>query len=252
MKKPVEIDDEDVEKPVEAESAAPGFGVKSGAPKPAPPAESEEPEAPEATDPDEGAEPVAEGEEQQGEPASPEEQEQFDLLVAQAMNTIADPKNKAIRDKVVGMMQAGDDPIEAMATAAFYMFQAAVDGGEKAGFKFDNPDVLFNAGLQIVEVLADFAESKKIGTYSEDDREAIYLRAVDIYRERNKSKLNPQVAQQEMAELAQADREGRLDQLVPGIDKVAAKMKANMEKGAPAPVEGEEPEAAAEPEEQEV
>lgn len=163
--------------------AAPGFGAK----KPVP-----QEEIPVAESPEDMTAP-------EGEAADEESQGQYDLFVKQALNLIASPDNKAVRESVIKMLGTGKDPVAALATAAAYIVDAVEKSGAESGHEFP-PDVLMNAGAEILTHLADLADDNGIHTFTDKEIDAAFLQAVDMYRLQNKDRLDPEAAKQELSE----------------------------------------------------
>src|SRR5690606_18411012 len=96
--------------------------------------------------------------------ASPEEQEQYELFVAQGMNLIYD---KRLFQSVVGMLEGEGDPIEGLARTAALVVAKVIQSADKAGQKFPG-DVLYAAATEIFEDLAELSRRAQIKDYSQD------------------------------------------------------------------------------------
>jgi len=165
--------------------------------------------------------------------ATPEEQEQYDHFVSNALNLIADPKNTKVRESVINLLGSGN-PVEALASAAVYVVDAVEKSAAKNGIELP-PAVMMEGGTEIVGALADLQAAKNIADLEPGDVDAAYLKAVDMYREKNKDRLDPAVAQEDMQTLTQADQAGTIDQLLPGINEAAGQIKQGIEKEPDAP-----------------
>lgn len=140
-----------------------------------------------------------------GTPATPEQQEKKDLIVAQALDLIAKPENKEVRQGVIGVLSSSKDPVKALATAASNLVDAVEKSAAQNGYECP-PEILLNAGSEIMQHLADLAAKKGIHEFSEDEIKRAFLMAVDMYRLQNQDRFDPEMAKQELAE-AEGDPE---------------------------------------------
>lgn len=221
---------------------APGFGAPAKAPPPPVSQDAADPTAldgnagqTDQTDPGATQEPQpaddgsGQPDDQSGsgdgrQPATPEEQQQYDEFVSQALNLISKPESKALRDKLLTLLKTGDDPVQALASTSYNVFSAVFKSGVQAGRQFDS-GVLLAAGEEITQHIAIFAKVRKVGDYSDDDINAAYLQAVDMFRMNNKDLLDPQGAQQDLHQIQDADNQGSLDQVAPGLAGALEKLK---------------------------
>lgn len=143
--------------------------------------------------------------------ATPEEQEQYDMFVAQAYNLIYDEK---MMPQVVEMLKGEGDPIEGLARTASMIISrvraSAIEGGmELSG------DVLLHAGTEVLEDLAELSKEAGVKDYTQDPDalEAAYFRALDIFRMelQENGELDPQANQADLELLAQMDEAGELE-----------------------------------------
>lgn len=174
----------------------------------------------------------------EGEQASPEEQAQYDQVVNNALEIIY-PKGEqqgmspAVKAHLSGQFepQAAEmlkplqpplnpsSPIEALAATSALVVMMLDGSAAQAGKEID-AGVLFHAGLEITQILADDAKEFGILDLGDQDQEKAFYRAVDIYRQ-----ISPraQQAQPELAsefdQLKQANDQGKLGQVLPGADR---------------------------------
>lgn len=150
--------------------------------------------------------------------ASPEEQEMFDRFVTRGMEMIYDDR---MFPKVVDMLDGGageedeeGDPDTGLAMTAEMVVSKVQDMAEQAGQKLPG-DVLFHAGLDIIEELAEVSRRAKIKDYSQDPDalERATFKALDLYREKaqKSGKLDQGVAKQDLDTLMQMDSNGQLN-----------------------------------------
>lgn len=176
-----------------------------------------------------------------GEKATPEEQAQYDQFVNNALEIIypkgeAQGMSPAIKAHLSGQFEPElqnllqrvqpplnpSSPIEALAATAALLVMTLENSAGQSGKEID-ASVVFHAGLEITQILAD--DGKEFGLFdlSEKDQEHAFYRAVDIYRQ-----VSPraQQAQPELAgefdQLKQANDQGDMGKVLPGIDKAAA------------------------------
>lgn len=174
---------------------------------------------------------------------TPEEQAQYEMIVKNALEIIYPKGEEALSPEVSKSLTGSDKPVLNLALTAVTVIQGLVASAKQAGKPLDQ-EVLFHAGTQILEELAEAAEAFKIHDYSEEDVEhALYL-AVDMYREQatQAGDINPDEMKGLFAELQQADQEGRFDELAPGAAEHAKKImpKEAEEAAEQAPAEDED------------
>lgn len=154
---------------------------------------------------------------QEMEQASPEEQAQYEQVMNNAYELIFDEKT------MPGVLEslAGDgDPKLGLATTAAsivtHLKQSAEQGGQPL-----SEDVVYHAGVAILEDLADLAGKAGIHEFTEEEAEGALYQAMDVYRELNAGEIDQERYAGELEGLKQADKAGTLGQMLPGIEKVA-------------------------------
>lgn len=162
---------------------------------------------------------------------TPEEQAAYHLFMSNASKVMFD---KAAMPKLVEQLRGGE-PVAAVAQAAVLIVARLEDSAEKKTGAQVDPDILLNAGREIVGALAEIAEKAKIHEFTEQEIEAAYLAAVDQYRSlrMGQGKINPADYQGAWQELQQANADGSIDTKYPALKQYADRMKQ----------EGIEPEA---------
>lgn len=168
------------------------------------------------------------------EAATPEEQAIYDQFIENARQTIFEDDGSGIREPILkslsgdiapdilAMFEAVDPPLQqtpvehlavTAVTLTLYLDASAQDAGK------DIPnDVLYAAGAGVVEDLAEAAEAAGIHDFSDDEMEGAWYRAVDMFRTVS-PRADPDALGEEFAEIANADAEGRLGDLLPGINE---------------------------------
>jgi hypothetical protein len=149
--------------------------------------------------------------------ATPEQQESYNAFVANAMNLMYDKKTMP---KLLEMLQGGGDPIEGLARASVMITARVGTSAEEAGQKLSG-DVVFNAGAEIVNQLADVATEAGIHDF-QNDRDALegaYFRALDQFRTlmEGAGRLNKDAAQKDLAMLQGMSESGELEQMLRGF-----------------------------------
>lgn len=171
---------------------------------PEPAGEEEEPEPMEG---DDEAQPFTQQQ------ATPEEQEAYDMFVAQAYNLIYDEK---VLPQIVGMLEGEGDPVEGLARAAAMVISRVKGSAEEAGVELSG-DVLLHAGTEVLEDLAELSKESGVKDYTQDpdSLEAAYFRALDIFRVelQEAGKLDPEANQRDLEILAALDEQGELENI---------------------------------------
>lgn len=149
--------------------------------------------------------------------ASPEEQAQYDQFVDNGYNLIYDQKTLP---KVLDALKAGDDPVQALGHTAATVVLQLENSAQQNGKQLD-PDILYHGGIELLEDLADLSEKAGIHRYDEKETEAALYAALDNYRlyHQQKGDINQQWVQGDLGLLIQADEEGKLGKIFPGLEK---------------------------------
>jgi|GEM_PF-1583199 len=142
---------------------------------------------------------------------SPEEQAAYDSFMDVALQVIYGDAFNEIFER----LRADADPIEALAQTAVEIVRRVVASASENGQQM-NGDVVFHAGIAIVEELADRMGDLGIHDFTEDELEKVTYRALDLYRdvEIENGELDQEGAQADWANLQEANRSGELDALM--------------------------------------
>jgi hypothetical protein len=100
--------------------------------------------------------------------AGPEEQEQYDMYVAQAYNLIYDEK---MMPQVVEMLKGESDPAEGLARAASMIISRVRLQPSRGGMELSG-DVLPHAGTEVLEDLAGLSRQPEIKDFTQDPEDA--------------------------------------------------------------------------------
>lgn len=154
--------------------------------------------------------------------ASPEEQAQYDQIVSNAL-TIMAPQG-SVNPAVVERLRATGDPVEDAANAAVVIMSQVVRSARENGVEL-SPDAIFHAGKEVVEHVVELAEAAGIHDFSEEEMEMAFFRAVDEYRRWGEASgfVDRKELQKDFARIVEADRMGKLEELLPGIMAYADK-----------------------------
>lgn len=156
-----------------------------------------------------------EGPEQGEQPnVSPEEQAQYDRFIDMAFRLIYDERSFPA---ILKRLTATPDPVEGLAAVVVMVVTRLRDSAKQQGVEV-SPDVLFHGGSELLEDIADTAAKAGIHQYTEQEMEKALYRALDLYRAMDqRSGSDPRPYQQDWDALVQADRQGRLGDLVPQL-----------------------------------
>lgn len=154
----------------------------------------------------------------EGEPepnVTPEEQEQYNQFVLNGRQLIHSEKT------LPGLLEAleGDgNPVEGLSNALVTVVMRLEDSAEKSGTEIPG-DVKFHGATELMAYLVELANEAGIGPISDEDQEnALYL-ALDTYRatRQEQGKLPMDEINADMEAIMQADQQGRLDEILPGV-----------------------------------
>lgn len=159
---------------------------------------------------------------------SEQEQQIYDATVGQAYNLIYDEK---VMPGILQRMQAGE-PVESLATTTVLVVSRVKDSADKEGIDIPG-DVLFHAGMEVLQDLANLSAQAGIHEYGQDEKEAALYQALDTYRDmmEQSGKLDSAAMQRDWDMLMQADKAGRLDEVLPGASKLAERAQQRRSEG---------------------
>ena len=154
----------------------------------------------------------------EGEQATPEEQAQYELFVGQCLKLIygGGKVNQAVLDR----LKTGK-PVQALAAAATVIVDRVFTSAKENGKDFA-ADILLHAGKEILQDLAELAQKSGIHDYTQDELDGAFYAAVDQFRADHQGMIDQNAAKGELQQLQQADQQGKLGQMLPGIEKFKA------------------------------
>jgi hypothetical protein len=149
---------------------------------------------------------------------SPQEQAQYDRFVDNGYKLIYN--GGKVAPGVLQGLQASEDPKMNLAHTAVGIVLHLHESARKSGTQI-SPDVLFHGGIEIVEDLANIARIARIHDYDQDELEGATYLALDMYREQatQRGLIDPEALKAEFNSVVEADRAGKIDELLPGISK---------------------------------
>lgn len=171
------------------------------------------------------------------EAASPEEQAMYDQVVNQALDTITPEGQDQPQPAIVAQLRGefppqvqelfanaeppiDGNPLDAAAVTAC-MLVAMTERRIEAQTKTQIPnDVMYHAGAEVVEYVANLSDALGLHDFSEEDIERVFYRALDLYRT-----ISPRADQDalsgEFEQIIAADQQGQLGALLPGVEGAA-------------------------------
>lgn len=149
---------------------------------------------------------------------SPEEQALYETTVLNALAIIYAGDDEKPAPKVIEALSASENPIMNLATAAVSIVTYLVQSAKEHGSPIPD-EILYHAGTAIVEELAAIAEREGIHEFTEEQIEQAFYQALDMYRTAGEQSgdVDPEALKQGFEVVRQADAEGRLDDVLPGI-----------------------------------
>lgn len=165
---------------------------------------------------------------------SPEEQAQYDQFTDRGRSLLYDKRTipqlenqlKADANRPEGA------PPEGLASSVVNVVMRLQDDAKQNGVKLSK-DVVYHGGMELIDDVADYAERKGIATYSPEDIEKAYLRALELYQSGG-GEIDQKAAAHDMNALVEADKAGETESLFPGV---AAHFGGQTESAEPAPEE---------------
>lgn len=152
---------------------------------------------------------------------SPEEQAQYEEFVGNGLNLIYDEKGL---QKLVTALESGGSPIEGLAHTLVGVVSRLEDSAKESGTPI-NGDVVLHGSVEIMEGLVEMSETAGIHEYSEEDMESAFFMAADMYRKMKQERgdLPEEQLKADFQTILQAENEGRLEEVVPGVTEYASR-----------------------------
>lgn len=164
---------------------------------------------------------------------TPEEQAQYTEFEENYMRLIYDGDH--VRPELLDALKAAQDggeatgdgptpPVFALANLTVQIVGRIDDAAENAGRPVSD-DVLFHGAAAVIEELAEVAEAANIYDYSDKEMAGALNVAVDMYRDKamKDGRADESTLTSEWDRLIAADKEGRADEVAPGIMEAGAR-----------------------------
>lgn len=178
--------------------------------------------APQGADTAQGAAPEPGADTAQGAApnVSPEEQQAYNQFVTNGMKLMYSDQ---VMPKVLERIKGNGNPIEGLAGATVMLVSRLDDSAQAQGQAID-ADVKFQGASELMEQLAELAQTAGIHEYAPEEIEAAVYLALDTYRalRQQQGRLDMGAINEDMRTLVQADQAGRLGELLPGVERGAA------------------------------
>ena len=167
-----------------------------------------------------------------GEEPTPEEQALYDDFVMRAQGILV-PEQGKVSGEIIANLKGDFDPqaaqvfasaepplapspqdaVSATAVLLTLMIEA---GAMQEGTNYPD-DVIYNAGVEVVEMLVAVSEAAGIHEFEEGEEiEGIFYRALDLYRVTS-PRIDQEALKQGFAQLMQANDAGQLNKVLPGL-----------------------------------
>lgn len=158
---------------------------------------------------------------EEGTNVSPEDQRQYDRFVTNGMKLIYDPK---AMPQLLQTIAGGGNPVQGIANALATVVMRLEDSAGKQGQQIDG-DVELHGATELMEQMIELAETAGIHEYTPEEIESAYYLAIDTYRvaKQEKGTLPVEALTEDFTMLQQANEQGTLDEMFPGIQQVAEK-----------------------------
>jgi hypothetical protein len=163
-----------------------------------------------------------------GQNVTAEEQDLYDATVGQAYNLIYDDE---VLPRILKRLN-GPNPVESLATVAVMVMGRVEDSALKENRKIPG-DVMLHAGMEVLQDLASLAAEAKVYKYDKAEKEAALYQALDQYRQmrEGQGRLDRESLRRDWAQMMQAEQQGRLDEVLPGADKLAERARGRKQAG---------------------
>lgn len=150
---------------------------------------------------------------------SPEEQQQYETFVTNGMSIIY---GDGSMPQVLQAIEADGNPVEGLANVLTMIVMRLEDSAKQSGTEL-TADVMFHGARELLEQLVDLAEQAGIAQIDEKQMDSAFYLALDMYRSQRQEQgaLNTDELKAGMNEIMQAEQQGQLDELLPGLSEFA-------------------------------
>ncbi|MBM3534876.1 MAG: hypothetical protein FJX60_17755 [Alphaproteobacteria bacterium] len=151
---------------------------------------------------------------------TPEEQAQYTAFVENALRLYYGDKTGGRLQATLKALSASGDPVQDLAATAATIVQRVEDSAKDRKVPLAE-GVVFHAGAEILEDLAELAEKAGIHTFSEEEVEKAGYRAIDLYRAARGDEIDEDRAGADLAEMMNQDP--ALAEMVAGLSQQMGK-----------------------------
>jgi hypothetical protein len=164
---------------------------------------------------------------------SPDEQKIYDTVLHRAADLIYGDGH--VNPEILKSLSAAKNPsptngedsgdpavnhaaVIALADTATAVVQKLDVSSQQQGFHIPD-DILYHAGVEVVEMLAEVATVAKIHDYSDEETTGAFYQAIDNYRPiaERMGRTDPEKLKGQFEEILHADQQGHLGELLPGL-----------------------------------
>jgi hypothetical protein len=143
--------------------------------------------------------------------------------VSRSYLLIFDEKAGKVRPEILDSLQEGD-PKEALANTAATVFSRVMQAAQKGGVQIPG-EVKEAAGGEVFSTLAEIATKVGTADFVNDQQlfDAAFMLAADTLRqmETDAGTLDPEAAKADFAQMAEMDKDGRLQQILSSLGGAA-------------------------------
>ena len=143
---------------------------------------------------------------------TPEEQKEYDMVVNNAYKLLYSDVDVTLKNMSQG------DIVTGMANTVATVFSWISDTARRDGMKFSD-GVLIAAAGEVMEDMADMVTEAGIDDPTPEQIESAMYAAVEQYRSLQQGNLDPNEAAGELQRLQDAEADGTLEQVAPGINE---------------------------------
>lgn len=150
---------------------------------------------------------------------TPEEQAAYERFIDNGFKIIYDQK---VLPGLMDRLVATGNPVEGLASVTVQVAERLENAANRQNRAID-PDILFQGSFDLMADIADFARKKGVHDYSEEEVENAVFAFMDMVatQAQERGELDEQGIAEDFNLLMQHDRDGRLDELIPGISGYA-------------------------------
>ncbi|WP_022727211.1 hypothetical protein [Fodinicurvata sediminis] len=150
---------------------------------------------------------------------SPEMQAQYNRFVVNGMNLIYDEQ---AMPQLLNAIEGDGNPIEGLGQTTATVTMRLEDSAEGQGNEIP-VSVKYHGTSELLSLMVELAETAGIHEFSQDEMESAWFIALDTYRvtRQQQGKLNTEALEREFQVMKQADQEGWLDEMLPGVKEYA-------------------------------